>query len=138
MKILTPGFTTAISLVAFLVCVLVSGCREARTATTWSTELRSPDGSWVAIARSEKMDSASSAGPGFTTVYLKSGNQTPVETLRFSHDSATIDLKMHWTAPNHLDVAFGSHAKLEFQNRKIDNIEVSSHEISTDASDPPR
>jgi hypothetical protein len=84
---------TAIALVIIGVCVLGSGCRD--TATTWSGEASSPDGHWLATARSQQW-----GGPGTaydaTTVYLKwnKGSQPPTQVLVFSHQYATMNLKM--------------------------------------------
>jgi hypothetical protein len=93
---------TAIALVIIGVCVLGSGCRD--TATTWSGEASSPDGHWLATARSQQW-----GGPGTaydaTTVYLKwnKGSQPPTQVLVFSHQYATMNLKMEWVTPTHLE-----------------------------------
>src|SRR5271154_1337128 len=76
-------------------CVLGSGCQDV--ATTWSTEVPSPGGNWLATAHSQQW-----GGPGTaydaTTVFLKpsKGTQPPTQVLVFSHQYATMYLKMDW------------------------------------------
>jgi len=75
-----------------LVCLVPVSCGPA---TTWTSEARSPVGLWLATARSQQW-----SGPGndydATTVYLKwvRGWRAPTEILVFSHQYATINLKM--------------------------------------------
>jgi hypothetical protein len=91
----------AILLMVVGFCVTGFGCRDV--GTTWSDEARSPDGNWLATARSQQW-----GGPGTaydaTTVYLKwvKGSQAPKEVLEFSHQYATMSLKMEWVTPTHL------------------------------------
>src|ERR1019366_3511467 len=89
---------------------LMCGCPEAckEGGTTWTAEARSPDGLWLATACSQQW-----GGPGTaydaTTVYLKwvRGSQAPMQILGFSHQYATMILKMEWVTPKHLDVRYG-------------------------------
>lgn len=92
--------------ISLRLCILGVGCQNA--ATTWSAEARSPDGRWLATARTQQW-----GGPGTaydaTTVYLKQvkASRAPTEVLVFSHEYATMNLKMEWQAPTHLDVTYG-------------------------------
>jgi hypothetical protein len=118
------------------ICVLVSGCQDV--ATTWSAEARSPDGLWLATARSQQW-----GGPGTafdaTTVYLKriDGSQPSMQVLGFSHQYATMDLKLKWITPTHLEVTYGPSAKpqdhvdLEFQAVKCAGIDISVRDTSS-------
>jgi hypothetical protein len=131
----------AISLITIAVCVLLCGCRGGPT-TIWSTESRSPNGYWVAVARSEQW-----SGPGnayrATTVDLKrtNGSTPPTQILLSSHESPTIDLKMEWISPVHLNVTygehttFGKHVSLDFQVVKCAGIEISVRDLSGDGKD---
>jgi hypothetical protein len=117
------------------VCVLGSGCQDV--ATTWSAEARSPDGLWLATARSQQW-----GGPGTaydaTVVYLKwiQGSQPPTQVLGFSHQYATMNLKMEWLTPTHLYVTYGpsarpgDHVSLDFQAIKCGGIEISVRDLS--------
>src|SRR5882672_10318713 len=71
-----------LALVGF--CIVEVGCQDV--ATTWSTEARSPDGRWLASARTQQW-----SGPGTaydaTTVSLKQlgTSLSPTQVLVFSH-----------------------------------------------------
>lgn len=129
----------AIALVIIGVCVLGSGCRD--TATTWSGEVSSPDGHWLATARSQR-----SGGPGTaydaTIVYLKwnKGSQPPTQVLVFSHQYATMNLKMEWVTPTHLEVTYresgrpGDHVSLDFRVVKCAGIDISVRHFSNETT----
>ena len=129
----------AMLLVILGLCVLGVGCQDV--ATTWSAEARSPDGLWIAIAHSQQW-----GGPGTaydaTTVYLKwiKGSQPPTRVLVFSHEYATMNLKMEWVTPTHLDVTYGvsarpgDHVSLDFQVAKISGIDISVRDLSSGAN----
>jgi hypothetical protein len=125
----------ATSLASIGVCLLTSGCERA--TTTWSAEARSPDGLWVATARTESL-----AGPGTaydgTTVYLKwtkGGHATRV--LAFTHYYPTMNLKMEWITPTHLGVTYGEnarpgdHVRVDFQVVKYGDLDISLRDLST-------
>jgi hypothetical protein len=123
------------SLLILITCVLVPGCHLART--TWSAEARSPDGLWLAIARSEQ-GGGLGASYDVTTVNLKQtkGRQTPVQILLFSHNYPTMNLKMDWLSSNRLSVTYGESARpgdqvnLEFQVIKCAGIDISVRKVS--------
>ena len=127
---------TAMSRLILLVCVLMSGCREAPT-TTWSAHARSPDGTWLAIARSEQGGGIGGAYD-VTTVSLKraNGSQPPTQVLLFSHEYSSMNLKMEWLTPTHLNVTYGpsarpgDHADLNFQAVKCAGVEISVRDLS--------
>jgi hypothetical protein len=129
----------AISLIAIAVSVLLCSC--GGPTTTWSTKARSPDGYWLAVARSEQW-----SGPGnaydATTVYLKwlKGSQAPTQVLEFSHQYATMNLKMEWVTPTHLHVTYGEsagpgdHVSLDFQVVKCSGVDISAQYLPHDAT----
>lgn len=131
-----------ISLVMITACVLFCGCGPT---TTWSGEACSSDGIWLAVARSEQW-----SGPGntydATTVHLKrlKGSRRPMEVLEFSHQYATMNLKMEWKTPTHLHVTYGEsatpgdHVSLDFQAVKCAGIEISAQHVSGDTNDSQR
>jgi hypothetical protein len=133
----TGSVTCRVILVLLLeVCFLSVGCQDE--AITWSAEARSPDGQWLASARSEQW-----GGPGTaydaTSVDLKpvDGSQPATQVLLFSHQFATMNLKMVWLNPKHLDVTYGpsdrpgDHVKLDFQVAQHSGIEISVQDLST-------
>jgi hypothetical protein len=121
------------------VFALGSGCGPA---TIWSAEARSPDGLWLASARTLE-NAGFGTGAYVTDVYLKRTNvsepQQPI--LSFWHDpllaspqsGATINLTMKWTTPTRLEVAYDGHADLGFQVVKYANIEISVRDRSSKA-----
>jgi hypothetical protein len=76
-------------------------------------------------------------GPGTaydaTTAYLKwnKGSQPPTQVLVFSHQYATMNLKMEWVTPTHLEVTYGesgrpgNHVSLDLQVVKCAGIDIS-------------
>ena len=133
---------TAMSVLILLVCVFMSGCRETPT-TTWSSQVQSPDGIWLATARSEQ---GGSFGGSYnvTTVSLKrsKGSEPPTQVLLFSHEYATMNLKMEWLGPTHLNVTYGpstrpgDHADVNFQAVKCAGIDISIRDFSTSTTNP--
>jgi len=125
----------ALWLIALGTCVLMFGCRDDGT-TIWAKEVRSPDGHWLATAATKQW-----SGPGnayvATSVYLKGtdSSQPPTEVLGFSNDSAypsgVTNVTMEWVTPKHLNVAYGSHATLDFQAIKCAGIDISVSEPPT-------
>jgi hypothetical protein len=75
-------------------------------------------------------------------VYLKQvkGSQKPTELLLFSHQYATMNLKMEWATPTHLNVTYGAsarpgdHVSLDFQVARVSGIDISVQELPTTAS----
>jgi hypothetical protein len=123
-------------------CVLGTGCPDV--ATTWSTEVPSPDGHWVATAHTQQW-----GGPGTaydaTTVFLKpaNGTQPPTQVLVFSHQYSTMYLKINWTTSSRLNVIYGvstrpnDHVSLDFQAVKCNGIDISVQEIPSGTSNAP-
>jgi len=97
--------------VVALSCVLGCGGQDD-VATTWSAEAKSPDGRWLATARSQQW-----GGPGTaydaTTVSLKKvhSSDLPKQVLLFSHQFGTMNLDMKWLTATHLDVTYGPSAR---------------------------
>lgn len=122
-------------------CALLSSC--SNVATIWSTEVRSPDGRWLAKALTEHH-----SGPGNallqTTVFLKhsKGPKEPIEVLLFTQDAKSIDLKMNWLTPSHLEVTYKQPAVIDFQAIKCGGVDISVQDVSnagttqTSAVDP--
>jgi len=112
-------------------CAALSACKNA--VTIWSTEVQSPDGRWVAIARTDQY-----SGPGnaalLTTVHLRrtKGPQDQIEVLSFMQDAKSIDLKMNWTTPSHLEVTYKQPAVIDFQAIKCGGVDISVKDLSSD------
>ena len=138
-------YLKAISPVVIGVCLLASGCQDA--PTIWMTEVRSPDGLWIASARTIQNGGFGSAHID-TIVYLKQStvSNRPTEVLRFSclgpaprpyvldnaNAGGTIDLTMKWVTPSHLDVTYDRHPNLYFQVAKYGGIDISTRDLSSE------
>jgi hypothetical protein len=135
------GIRNGIPLLVITACLLLFGCQDV--GTTWSAQARSPDGQWVAIARSQQWGGPGTAADG-TTVYLKRlrVSQAPIEILEFSQQSARISLKMEWLTPTHLEVTYGPESpgddiNLDFQVVKIAGIDISVRSLSNPSAKAP-
>ena len=126
----TIWLTTAV-LVAFTV-----GCRDAETI--WSTESRSPDGRWIATAHTDEYGGPGTAGI-LSTVSLRQvkGRQEKIEILQLSQDATSVDLKLNWLTPSHLEITYKQPASIDFQAIKCGGIEISVRDISAPTSNTP-
>ena len=123
-------------------CLLWVGCNDGRT--TWYEEVRSPDGQWLAMARSQQWGGFGTAYDA-TTVYLRrlKGSLPPTEVLAFSHEYGTMNLKMEWVTPTHLEVRYGPSERagdrvgISFQAVKLSNVEISLRDLSNQTTKPP-
>jgi hypothetical protein len=125
------------SALAILVCLLTLGCHQAQAPNvSWSEQVKSPDGIWLATARSE-WGGGMGGSYDVTIVALKiiNGSQPPVQILLFSHEYPTMNLKMDWLGPKHLNVKYGPSARpgddvsIEFQAIKCAGIEISVQDV---------
>jgi hypothetical protein len=144
-----------ISLMMFAVCFFGFGCRPSLDdLTIWKAEARSPDGHWVAVARTIQ-NGGFGTGALDTRVYLSQSNSSepPREVLVFDcsgpvprpyvldnvANASVIDLAMRWTAPTHLDVAYnGRKATLSYQVHNWNGVDVSARDaLSETTSNEP-
>jgi hypothetical protein len=142
-----PATRAAISLVIITACFLAAGCHAP---TVWKAKLLSPDGRYVAIARTVQ-----SGGDGDawidTRVSLKptAYSGAPTEVLGFwcegpvprpyvldnvANAGGTIDLKMSWVTASHLEVTYSDHASLEFEAVKYQGIDISVRNVARGAA----
>jgi hypothetical protein len=112
----------------------------------WKTEVRSPDGLWIASARTIQNGGFGSADV-HTLVYVSQINVSapPNEVLSFNCEGGvphayvldnvanaggTINLTMNWTTPSHLAVTYNGRATLDFQAIKIAGIDITVQDLS--------
>jgi hypothetical protein len=121
-------------------CFLAIACVKKEDLIIWKSELKSPDGTWVASA-----DTVQNGGFGSahidTSVYLKQAvsKQSPIEVLGFGCDGpvphpyvldnvanrgGTINLTMKWMTPSHLHVTYEGHPDIKFQAVRVAGIEI--------------
>jgi hypothetical protein len=128
----------ATSLITIAVYVLLSGCGPK---TIWSAEARSPDGHWVASARTDQYSGPGNAGL-YTTVELRrtSGQKSPMEILLLDYQAAypsEANVEMIWLTPSHLEMAYNTHADIDFQAVKCAGIAISVRELPSSSRDHP-
>jgi hypothetical protein len=142
-------YSKSIPLMILGVSLLWSGCRPSLDdLTVWKTEVRSPDGLWIASARTIQNGGFGSAHID-TLVYLQQTNASQPSTQVLGFDcegpvphpyaldnvanaGGTINLTMQWLTPSHLDVTYdGRKGNLGFQVVKIaGTIDISVHDLS--------
>jgi hypothetical protein len=128
--------------VTVLMCVTLWACGEGRTI--WSATSQSPDGYWLAVANTVQY-----TGPGNNTVetiveirrstgFLKRSQRV----LGFLGDGASMDLKMTWVSPSHLEVVYKDvpetnvyeDEKLYYQVIKTSGIDITVRKLSSRSS----
>ena len=118
------------------VCILLSTCR-ANPTTNGSAEARSPDGRWIASARTDQYSGPGNAGL-YTAVELRrtSSQNSPTQILLLDQqEMGEITLKMSWLTPSHLEVAYTKHPRIDFQVVKSGGIDISVKDLSRDEAD---
>jgi hypothetical protein len=133
-RTLTARIHKALLIIALGGCLSTVGCHKG-VETIWTAEIRSPDGQWLASARTDQTSGFGTDG-AITAVYLQPSNRSrrPVQILSLSQNqnaqTSLIDLKMNCIDRTHLDVTYKEHPNLDFQAVKYAGIEISVHDIS--------
>jgi len=124
------GLALCVAIVAFL---LTAACNGGGTVT-WSAESRSPDGRWLAVARTTEYGGFGTASTE-TTVELRDTSAPSVvrssqQVLGFMNDGPALALKMSWLSSEHLDVTYRGDPKiLYFQVVKTSGLEISTSNV---------
>jgi hypothetical protein len=129
-----PTKSNLISRFVIVTSVLLCACGGPTTTST--KEVRSPDGYWAAIARSQQWSGLGNAYDE-AVVYLKRLNtsDSPIQILGFSNQSPTMRLDMRWVDSTHFDVAYaenpgsGDRITIDFQVVKCAGIDISTHHL---------
>ena len=124
-------------LLTVAVCTMLTGCKNG--TTIWSTEVQSPDGRWRTIAHTDQYSGPGNAGL-LTTVYMKriKGPKEPIEVLLFEQNAKSIDLKMNWLTPTHLEVTYRQPAVIDFQAIKCGGVDISVRDVSNGTTSSSR
>jgi hypothetical protein len=143
----------SISLIILGLCALGSSCVRPSLddLTVWKAEVQSPDGRWVARARTIQNGGFGSASID-TLVDLRQSNASkpPTDVLAFNCEGpvprpyvldnlanvgGTINLTMKWVAPTHLDATYNGHkGELGFQVNNWDGVDISVRDVSSEPS----
>jgi hypothetical protein len=137
-------------LLAATTCLAAAACVKKQDLVVWKTEQPSPDGQWIASADTIQNGGFGSASVD-TVVYLtrRADLKHTQEVLVFhcqdpvphpytldnvANQGGTINLRMSWVTPSHLQVTYSRHPDLQFQVARYAGIEITAQ----DASDAPR
>ena len=118
---------------AFLLCIALSSCGS--TTVTWSSDLKSPDGKYIAHGRTKIMTGPGIDGGG-TTVDLNwtTGSQKPMDILILPDGPESIGepsvLKMVWIDPTHLELQYMGNEVPIFQAVRCEGVEISLQPVS--------
>ena len=112
---------------------LASGCKKA--PPTWSAESKSPDGKFIATAKTFE-NSGFGTGGIWTGVYLSwaTGSQPPMEILEFSDGPAGPDgmkVGMNWLTPTHLELTYKGQRDIDFQAIKFGGVNITVRDTSS-------
>jgi hypothetical protein len=129
-----PSFGRVISLLLIGFLVLAIGCKSG-SEKIWSAGSQSPDGRWLASARTVAQ---SGFGTGYigTRVYLNwtKGSQAEVQILGFSYEyevpRGITNVEMNWVTPTHLEVTYKGNPTVVFQAIKCGDVDITVRDLS--------
>jgi hypothetical protein len=136
------------------ICGCASSTRPQPPPTIWEANLPSPDGSWIAQARTIQNGGFGTASI-YTIVYLKHSDEPGLGTqvLAFSctgpasrpyvldnkaNAGGTIDLQMKWLSASHLEVTYANHPDLVSRVPEFNGIDITAREETGEKSDTSR
>lgn len=114
-------------------CTLLSCCHG--TSTVWSVESKSPNGIFLAEARTATVGGFGTAAAPVTSVYLKFSKASwpPFLILAFANPTArpigVTAVKLKWVTNSHLDVAYSKPATLTFQAVQAAGVKITVHQV---------
>lgn len=131
-----------------LVPVLLTACKPTLDdLTVWKTQLTSPDGQWIASARTIQ-NGGFGSGDIATVVYLhqKDDARSQQEIIVFDGGAVAhsyvldnianrgggIGLTMRWATPTHLIVTYHSNPTIDFQVVKLQDVEITTLHLPAD------
>ena len=129
------------------ICLFGFGCRPSLDdLTVWKAEVRSPDGLWIARARTIQNGGFGSASidtyveltqpntsrPPTTAVYFSCQGPVPRPYVldNIANAGGTVDLKMNWIGPTHLAVTYDGRKVFSSQIVEIPGVDVSVQDLS--------
>lgn len=130
-------------------CVLAAACVNKDHLIVWKSELRSPNGAWIATAETVQ-NGGFGSGDIYTAVYLNTATSSrpAIEVLGFdcqgpvprpyvrdnvANRGGTIGLAMKWITPSHLLVTYKGHPDIRFQAVQLDGIEITLQDLASHA-----
>jgi hypothetical protein len=123
-----------------MVYALVIGCRH--DPTVWRTSLRSPDGAWLATARTDqnggfgsawietvvtlqKLDNTVNRGKPFDVLsYPEGGPIRKPYVLSDENAGGGVNLQMKWLTPEHLEIDYTGNIDPDLQVVRFSDIDI--------------
>ena len=62
------------------------------------------------------------------------GRQDKIEILQLLQDVASVDLKLNWLSPSHLEITYRQPASVDFEATKCGGIEISVRNLPSTTS----
>ena len=123
-----------LSLIAF---VGVTSCTNSEQ--TWSAEARSPDGKFVATARTLQPGGWGTGSPPETSVDLNwaSGSQKPTQIFQFVGNADQADdmkVGMVWLSPTRLELTYRPKRIIQFQAVRCFDVDITAKELGSKAT----
>jgi hypothetical protein len=135
-QIVTFGWGSFRTLALFVVAIVwlaTSSCSNSEQ--TWLAQVRSPDGKFVATARTLQPGGWGTSSPPETSVDLNwtTGSQKPAEILQFVGDVDQPDnmkVGMVWLSPTQLEITYKPKRIIQFQAVRCFNVDITAREIA--------
>lgn len=117
-------------LLVLAVAVALSGC-GSNPVITWSAQFPSPDGKWVAVARTYQY-----SGPGNdyvdTRLFLRGVGESRGQPILDYVDLGK-EMSVMWVTPSHLQVTLHKHEEIDLEMVKFSTITITVRNPSVGA-----
>ena len=117
----------------FCICVSAFGCTGP--ATTWSVEVRSPDGKMIAHARTVEPSGIGTGEIGtFVDLNWTTGSQSPTMILAFADGSdkpGDKNVGISWLSPTRLELTYKGQRTIDFEAVKCHGVDISVRALPT-------
>jgi hypothetical protein len=127
-------------LLFMLLCACFGVCACKSTQIVWSAEAASPDGKFVANARTSANSGFGIDGIPATFVYLNwaTGSQKPMEIMEFANESDPSNVGkvvIKWLSPRHLEITYDKAGQeIEFQAVRLADVCISVRDSSNSST----
>ena len=135
------GLGPFIAATALAGAMVLPGCNSNSNPTVWRKDIRSPDGAWVATARTDqwggfgsawvettvsirKVDRTVHHGKPFDVLSYPGGGSIP-KTYVLSDENADQDLNVVWLTPKHLGITHRSRVDPDLAVVRFSDIDIS-------------
>ena len=128
----------SLSAITALLVGCLAGCRY--DPTVWKKDVRSPDGAWLAIARTkqwggfgsawvettvsiQRVDKTVNQGEPFDVFSYPGGGTIP-KTYVLSDENLDPDLRITWVSPTHLQIVHQSPINPDLEVIRFSNVDI--------------